>query len=226
MEYPSQGGACKNFLSMLERVEAPYYMFCDQDDVWMPEKIESSFSKMKETEAKEEGKPVIVDTDLVVVNEHLQVIHTSFRKYERIEIDFPKKFVDFAALNVVTGCTMLFNHEVKKNMRRPYDKAVMHDAWITLCTIAENGVLCNMESPTVLYRQHGDNTLGARDVKMLTWKYRVHNIRKVILLNVSHYRQMKAIAPITLWEYISAKLRYRKVLYLRKEFDKQTAAVL
>ena len=39
LDYPPQGGPCKNFLSMMEKVEAPYYMFCDQDDVWMPEKL-------------------------------------------------------------------------------------------------------------------------------------------------------------------------------------------
>lgn len=48
LEYSSQGGACRNFLSMLERVDAPYYMFSDQDDVWLNEKIEIEYKKIKE----------------------------------------------------------------------------------------------------------------------------------------------------------------------------------
>jgi glycosyltransferase involved in cell wall biosynthesis len=38
LEYESQRGAMKNFLSLLQRVEADYYMFCDQDDVWLKQK--------------------------------------------------------------------------------------------------------------------------------------------------------------------------------------------
>ena len=40
LDYPSQDGALQNFMSLLEKVEADYYMFSDQDDVWFPEKIE------------------------------------------------------------------------------------------------------------------------------------------------------------------------------------------
>ena len=47
LDYPSQGGACRNFLSMLEKVDAPYYMFSDQDDIWLHEKIEIEFKKIK-----------------------------------------------------------------------------------------------------------------------------------------------------------------------------------
>ena len=50
LDYPPQGGALSNFMSLLERVEADYYMFSDQDDVWMPEKVELTLQKIREME--------------------------------------------------------------------------------------------------------------------------------------------------------------------------------
>jgi rhamnosyltransferase len=45
LEYESQRGAMGNFLSLLQRVEADYYMFCDQDDVWLKQKVIKEFAK-------------------------------------------------------------------------------------------------------------------------------------------------------------------------------------
>ena len=216
MDYPSQGGACKNFLSMLERVEAPYYMFCDQDDIWLPEKINVSLEAMRQTMRNKGNNPIIVNTDLTIVDEATRIIHPSFWQYENIHPEFPKRFSDYAALNVATGCTMLFNAHVKDIMCKPYDKALMHDTWITLCTIASGGTLCNVEKSTILYRQHGSNTLGVPDVNMLTVKYKMRNIKEVIYKNLAHYRQMRAISPISWCEYVMAKIRYLKFIMQQK----------
>ena len=48
LEGPSQGGAKENFLWMLGQIEAEFYMFAGQDDVWLPEKIEKSVRTITE----------------------------------------------------------------------------------------------------------------------------------------------------------------------------------
>ena len=48
----STGGAKKNFFYLLSCVDAPYLMCCDQDDVWLPEKVEVTFQAMKQLEQK------------------------------------------------------------------------------------------------------------------------------------------------------------------------------
>lgn len=209
LDYPSQGGACLNFMSMLERIDAPYYMFCDQDDVWLPKKIETVYQRIKEIENKQPEAPVIVNTDLIVVDENLKVISPSFWAYSGIKTSFLKKYVDYAANNAVTGCTMLFNKAAKQVIKRPYQEAPMHDSWITLSVAAVNGIVDYIQQPFVLYRQHGKNTLGVRDVREMTWKYRIRNAVLMFRKNQTHFKQMNAIRPVSLTDYIIAKIKYK-----------------
>lgn len=212
LDYPSQGGACKNFLSMLDRIEAPYYMFCDQDDVWLPEKVKMQYQDMLETERNAPGRPVIVNTDLCVVDSHLQVISPSFWQYERIDPDWLHHYENHAAVHSVTGCTMLFNQQAKSVVKHPYDQAEMHDVWIGLSVAAHDGVLTYIHQAPILYRQHASNTLGAQDAATQTWKYKLRNVGKLLHINRIHYLQMNAVSQISLLNYIKEKVRYKKYI--------------
>jgi glycosyltransferase involved in cell wall biosynthesis len=212
LKYDSQGGAKNNFLSLLEKVEAPYYMFSDQDDVWLPNKIECCINVMQHKEKINPDIPIIVNTDLKVVDQELNVIDDSFWHYEGIKTSFIKHYIDNAAVNTVTGCTMLFNHKAKSVMRKPYSRALMHDAWITLSVYAVGGTVLYLPEKTVLYRQHTGNVLGARDIKRNTIAFRIKNFYSIIMSNVGHYKQMNAIKKISIMDYINAKIRYRKTI--------------
>ena len=214
-EYPAQGSACRNFMSLLEKVEAQYYMFCDQDDVWIKTKIEMEISEMKKQENLHKGLPIIVNSDLTVVDADLKVIHPSFWQYRNIFPDFVKRLEDFSATNVVTGCTMLFNQQAKVVVQKPYHRARMHDAWIALCVVVNNGKLFNMKTPTVLYRQHGHNAIGAMDVKKLTLTYRLRHIVEMANIFCSQFRQLNAISHVSLFTYIKKKFQYRQ--YIRQQ---------
>ena len=71
-----------NFVELLKNVESEYYMFCDHDDVWLPNKIDLSIQRMKEIEKQD--IPVVVHTDMKVVDQDLNTINESFWKYSRI----------------------------------------------------------------------------------------------------------------------------------------------
>lgn len=208
MNYPSQGGACNNFLSMLEKVEAKYYMFCDQDDVWMTEKIADAYEAMTELEQLNYSTPIVINTDLIVVDEEKKIMAGSFWNYEKIDPDWVKDYKDHAALQYVTGCTMLFNRKVKDIVKFTNDKVTMHDVWIALSVVANGGIIKNLHKARILYRQHGNNTLGAIDAKELTPIYRLKHIRSRIALNRDYFLEMNAIRKVSLVDYIVAKIRY------------------
>ena len=86
---PSDGqnlGVCGNFSHLLEQTDAPYVMFCDQDDVWHHDKIETTLTKMRELERQHgESAPLLIHTDLMVVDAQLTVIGESLWRYQNTE---------------------------------------------------------------------------------------------------------------------------------------------
>ena len=211
LEYPSQGGACRNFLSLLEAVEAPYYMFCDQDDVWMPTKIETTYARLKTLEQQQPDIPLLVHSDLTLTDACLNVIDDSFVRNQRIKLAAIKTYEDYAATNTVTGCTTLFNQQAKACIRQPYDKAIMHDAWLCLSVVAQGGLVDFIDEPLVKYRQHDNNTLGSTDMSRQTLPHKIKNIRQMVIDIIRHYHEMNAVRPISIWSFIHAKNRYRRL---------------
>lgn len=162
LEGPTQGSPQSNFLWMLSQVEADYYMFADQDDVWLPEKIEKSWRKLQEVEAQSEG-PACVFTDMYVVDENLKMLDESFIRY--IGRDAGRIALSQLLLeNPAAGCTQLFNRELRDLALQLQDvNAIeMHDIWVlALAAAFGQNHIGVVDEPLVYYRQHGENEMGA-----------------------------------------------------------------
>ncbi len=164
----STGGAKYNFFYMFGQVEAPYYMTCDQDDVWLEKKIELTYDKMLAIEDKADI-PCLVYTELHVVDSELNTIADTMSKYQ--SLDCHKRTINqFILQNSVTGCTMMVNRALRDMMLHitDIDSTIMHDWWAALVA-AQFGKTAFIDEPTILYRQHGDNSLGALGINKLSY---------------------------------------------------------
>lgn len=164
----STGGAKYNFFYMFGQVEAPYYMTCDQDDVWLDKKIELTYDKMLTIENKADV-PCLVYTELRVVDRELNTIADTMSGYQ--SLDCHKRTINqFILQNSVTGCTMMVNRTLRDKMLRitDIDNTIMHDWWAALVA-AQFGKTAFIDEPTILYRQHGDNSLGALGINKLSY---------------------------------------------------------
>lgn len=161
-------GANHSFLFLLQTIESDYYMFCDQDDIWLPEKIQLSIDALKNVEAEKAGIPILIHTDMKVVDCNLSTISTSLYKSMRIHpkiIDNSFNFMGVCSCG--PGCSMLFNAKAKELSLR-YDDlndVPMHDWWIAINTV-KKGKIVFLPTPTMLYRQHQTNTVGASNVNL------------------------------------------------------------
>ncbi len=148
-------GVKRSFMNLLANTQADYYMFCDQDDVWLTEKVAWTLTEMQQNERS--AVPCLVHTDLMVVDQDLKAQRVMFGR------DFQDAFRDVLYSNSVTGCTIMLNEALRQILLQQsfdWQRIVMHDWWFALVAAAF-GDIYYLAKPTILYRQHGDNTFGA-----------------------------------------------------------------
>lgn len=172
-------GACNNFLSLLESIDSSYYMFSDQDDIWDVKKVELSYLRLRQIESQNSSIPIIVHTDLKVTNDKAAIIYESFWKLMKIKPNLLQKKNFLPVCNPCTGCTMIMNSKIKSIIYPVPKDLPMHDFWIAF-KVSQFGLIDNLPFATILYRQHSNNSVGA---KRVNWEYllkRIANFRKSI----------------------------------------------
>lgn len=150
----SNVGAVRTFERLLSMVGTEYFALCDQDDVWLPDKLEKSVSLLESSGAD------LVYTDLRVVDEGLRELGPSLWRLSNILPVTGRAVVPLILKNSVTGCTVVGRTSMLRKAL-PFPPGIpMHDWWLGLVAACGNGVVPLPEA-TVLYRQHGGNEVGA-----------------------------------------------------------------
>jgi glycosyltransferase involved in cell wall biosynthesis len=164
-------GACASFSYLLEHSDADYLVLCDQDDVWLPGRITKPLQRIQAVEQElGTGTPVLAHTDLVVVDENLQVIAPSFWAYSNLNPYRGSGLNRLLVQNVVTGCATVINRALAR-LACPIPRgSPMHDWWLALVA-SSFGRIEAVPEKTVLYCQHSDNRLGAT---CYDWPYVFH----------------------------------------------------
>jgi glycosyltransferase involved in cell wall biosynthesis len=161
-------GACGSFGRLLEYSDADYLVLCDQDDVWLPGRISQPLERIQTIE-RQCGRetPVLVHTDLVVVDEDLHTIAPSFWRYSNLNPTRGGRMNRLLVQNVVTGCATTINRALARAACPIPSVTLMHDWWLALVASALGRVEA-IPDKTVLYRQHPNNHLGAT---CYNWRY-------------------------------------------------------
>lgn len=158
-------GAAGNFARLLREAEAPYAALSDQDDVWAPHKLRTLVGAMHELESRHGADtPLLVHSDLTVVDETLRERHSSFWRYSGFDprgTSLPRLLIK----NTVTGCASLVNRALIELALPVPPAALVHDYWLALVAGAA-GHLGTVEEPLVAYRQHARNAIGARPYQL------------------------------------------------------------
>jgi rhamnosyltransferase len=155
---------------------AGYVALSDQDDVWHIDKLEEQLRALRTREmAVGCAVPLLVHSDLSVVDEDLRLIHPSFLVFQGLEPRPGELLQRLLAQNFVAGCTTIINRALLQ-AALPLPEVVMHDWWLALCA-ASLGEILHCPRATLLYRQHGHNAAGSRGRMQARLEAALHPLR-------------------------------------------------
>lgn len=206
-------GVKAGYMLLLNNVVAKYYFFSDQDDIWLPEKLDRT---LKEFENNKNLLPVLVHTNLTTVDESLNVLNKRF--YPNSQID---NLNIILSSNSVTGCTVAINEALKQKVSNDVvGNMVMHDWWLALCAVTF-GRIYYVNDPMILYRQHSNNQVGT-DTTLIAKFHRILDSNSEIDRLESSFSQAEALlkkhgskmSPL-IWQVVSdyCALPHEKVIH-------------
>jgi glycosyltransferase involved in cell wall biosynthesis len=146
-------GPSANFFSLIEKSSYEFVALADQDDIWLPNHLFSSLSRL----AKTFEVPSITFCAV-----------TEFGEYLKSETVWPNRFPGEDVRTILTenlarGCTFVLNSKAINliKLRQP-EKAIMHDWWILLFIYLSGDVTWS-KLPEVRYRIHENNSIGRKN---------------------------------------------------------------
>lgn len=156
-------GITYNVFELLKYSKNPYIMFCDQDDIWKPDKIKILLRYIRKSEQQNPNQPILIHSDACIVDAQLKTIHPSFADY----IHWDKRKDSLANLiqrNVVQGASAIINRKLLEKVKKLGStggcKTITHDWWIAVVGRLF-GKIYYCDKVLMLYRQHGNNSIGA-----------------------------------------------------------------
>lgn len=155
----SQLGVTKNFERAIGRCSGDVIFLCDQDDIWMPQKIETILQPF----VSHPGVGLVFSDAIVTDSQLNHFDYTMWRSVEftprrQRQVNGDEAMHVLVRRYVVTGATMAFRAGLREHVL-PIPPKCFHDAWIA----AVGGMLSRIvaiQTPLILYRQHGNNVIG------------------------------------------------------------------
>ncbi|WP_316746903.1 glycosyltransferase [Pedobacter gandavensis] len=188
--------SCQSFGKLMESVRftANYVMFCDQDDIWEPNKIEKSLAAIKSLEVQYGS-----NVNLMVYGTYKMIDDENMP----LSLDVPDYSSEpnlklLLSQNYVYGCTVMINKHLLRNSLPIPLTAENHDYWITLTAILNEARFLYIDEPLILYRQHKHNVSGSyvdaflsNRIKRLFSQTEINSIKNRLRMFTSLYERFK-----------------------------------
>lgn len=170
--YGQNIGIVASYFKLLEMAskQIEYIALSDQDDIWLPNKLYRAVNLLE----KEKNKiPLLYASSVQLVDEQLRFLSSGIR-YSNIKVSFGNALVE----NMCIGCTCVMNQKLLKTIQGKYpNHIIMHDFWIYLVATCFGKVIYD-PTPSLLYRQHSSNEIGAATTIWESYKKRLLNFGK------------------------------------------------
>lgn len=179
-------GFARSFIDLLKNApDADYYAFCDQDDIWLPEKLETAIKKM---ELLPSG-PQLYCSNLFI-----------YRDGKNEGVWWKNKPVInlFRGLvqNVATGCTIVCNTLLRDIVVQNLPLSVKyHDFWLYHTALLFGNIYFD-ENAYIYYRQHKKNIIGAKSRKIDRLQSRIKSLKSIKQQN---YREYEAVQLLNVY---------------------------
>lgn len=196
-------GSNKVFEQLTKLSTGEYIAYCDQDDIWLPEKINFLVQKIKETNA------VLICSDMFVIDKNSNIIADKITKIRPHQKFFHASnlFEYLFSKNFITGSTILVKNSFAKNTL-PFPDEYVHDWWLALCAAAINKLqIC--EDSLIKYRIHDFNQtiiLGGINTKEDYYEKRVKLVKKRSQILEIRFGQLNSINEFK--KYAECRLDY------------------
>lgn len=156
-------GPARSFMELLQRSEdADLYAFADQDDFWLADKLSVAANCLKEYA----DVPALYFSRTQLTDENLQPTGV-------VETNPLLTFGESLVYEFVPGCTIVMNRRLRDIVNRyTPDYLSMHDVWVYSVALAVGAKVVFDKTPHILYRQHGNNTIGQGYSQWHEWKRR------------------------------------------------------
>ena len=151
-----QTGFAENFRALLVHpaIEAPYFAFCDQDDIWMADKLSAAVDWL----SKQGGRPALYSSRTQLIDHKGRPAGLSPRFAKR------PSFRNALVQSIAGGNTMVMNRAAREIVAQASRRTsfISHDWWCYLVVSGAGGAVHHSLEPRIFYRQHDANLVGAK----------------------------------------------------------------
>ncbi|TKJ83446.1 glycosyltransferase family 2 protein [Paenibacillus sp. CFBP13512] len=227
--YGKNVGVIASFWQLMKAADPQvnYFCFCDQDDVWMPDKANRALEQLKMIENTNESIPAMIFTATQLTDSELNPT--------AIWPSMPEKapsFYNGLIQNIAVGATTAFNQQARVlllDTHSPVDQSLilMHDWWMYI-TISCFGTIHFDPEPSIYYRQHGGNVVGGESTKLQKIKkkwnsFRKHKDQKLLVQQAKEFKRVYGdqITDPQMKQQLEAFIAPRSTLMQRIQYLRQ-----